>query len=186
MKAVRNPDYKFWLTKELWRVSEFVLLACGFDPDIDEGDEQVVHLRDDDSQEWVRTIFEPCAVLQDSLRRAVATEKISVNEYNPDFPDAARPIVFLRWAVIAGVQLPPKLVEYEKEHPIVQDGNPSAMSKGHLRKMRTSNKHELWRNEYLRLRKLHPDKSKVWISLQIHRTIAPQNSPETIRKQMIR
>lgn len=58
-------------------------------------------------------------------------------------------------------------------------------SKQQARKAATQVRHMGWKNEYKKLKRVHPDMSDVWIAEKISRSSAGKGtSPETIRKNM--
>lgn len=57
--------------------------------------------------------------------------------------------------------------------------------KQEARKLETDSRHQSWKDEYQKLRKIHPSKSDVWISIKINNMpIAQGAASETIRKNM--
>jgi len=183
---VRNPDYNAWLLKDLWSVSEFVLLACQFDPEIGEGDDQVIHALDEDTQAWVQEKYAPCGCLSDLIRRSIAAGELKVMDYGYRLKDVAPPIDLIRWAIQKDVDMPLSLIDFERSFVADQpnyNGQP-AKSRREMQKLRTKARNKALQEEYIRLMEEHPGQKGEWYAYKIKQVIAPGLAVETVRKNM--
>ena len=183
---MRNPDYEAWLLKDLWSVSEFVLLACQFDPEIGEGDDQVIHALDEDTQAWVQEQYAPCGRLSDLIHRSIAAGEFKVMDFKYRLKEVARPIDLIRWAIRKGVEIPLPLFDFEQtfvdDEP--NDDSQPAPSRREAQKLRTKARNKELQKEYMRLKEEHPRQNGKWYAHQIQQTIAPTLNVETVRKNM--
>lgn len=163
---MQELDYDEWLKKDLWTLSEFVLLACRFDPIVPEAEIQVMF--EPGNAEWAADYYKCCRDLNDLATRSVSNGTLVVDDYSPTLRQAAQPIVFIRWAKAKGVTLPQELS--------------SKQIRRQERKLETQEKYKAWGKEATRLQEQHPE----WNLERIAREIAKMDIAEGAARSHIR
>jgi hypothetical protein len=181
-----DPDYEAWLKKDLWRVSEFVLLACEFEPEISEGDLLVLDAQDDETRRWVREEYADCRRLSDQIYRSIGAGELKVANFGHGVSDAARPIDFIQWAIQKDFDLPDPMLDYERAFIDAreQGGKSTALSKRERQKRDTLRRYKDWREEHSALKEQFPGKTKTWYAEEIKSNKNLKYSVDYIRKHL--
>jgi hypothetical protein len=184
---LERPDYEIWLKRELWTLEEFSQLAYGYNPDPPEGDLEVIYALDDETQEYIRNLYEPCTELHRRAKMSIEVGLLELKKLG-EYTYVGEPIIFIRWALRNGYELVKELVEYEANYCDEDKlSHSKPLSGRERRKQRDRLRKDDWRRQYRQLREKHPTKSDRWIAEQISRMdIAKGRAAETIRKHMVK